>query len=108
MRSGKIVAAVAVLAALTLQPAVAAEQSKNVSVVKHIKYWGGSHLTFGDGYAYAGQWNGRGERPKVGGVRIMDITGTPKEVGFYKCPGDDIDVAFVEPGVIAVGHHAAA
>jgi hypothetical protein len=98
-----------VLLALTLQPAAAAavNKSKNVKVIEEIKYWGGSHLTFGGGYAYAGQWNGRGEKPEVGGVHIMDITGKPREVGFYKCPGDDVDVAFVKPGVIAVGHHAA-
>ena len=110
MRALRIVGAVALLVAAVM-PSVAeaaADQSDNVKVIKHIKYWGGSHLTFGNGYAYAGQWNGRGERPKVGGVRIIDITGTPKEVGFYHCPGDDVDVAYVEPGVVAVGHHAAA
>ena len=110
MRMIKIVGAVALLA-LALQPAAAtaaANKSDNVSVVAEVKYWGGSHLAFGDGLAYAGQWNGRGERPKVGGVRIMDITGKPREVGFFKCSGDDVDVAFVKPGVIAVGHHAAA
>ncbi len=107
MRFVRIAGAVTLLG-LMLQPAAnaAANKSKNVSVVAEVKYWGGSHLTFGDGYAYAGQWNGRGERPEVGGVHIIDITGKPREVGFYKCPGDDVDVAFVKPGVIAVGHHA--
>ncbi|MGH2756006.1 MAG: hypothetical protein ACRDLB_16450, partial [Actinomycetota bacterium] len=68
MRFIRIAGAVALLAAPTLQPTAvgaAANKSKNVSVVEEIKYWGGSHLTFGGDYAYAGQWNGRGERPKV-------------------------------------------
>jgi hypothetical protein len=109
MRSLRIAGAVALLAALALQPADAAEvnKSKNVSVVTHVPYWGGTHLAFGGGYAYGGQWNGRGERPKEGGVHIFDISGKPREVGFFKCPGDDVDVAFVRRGVIAVGHHAA-
>ena len=110
MRSLRIAGAIALLAAVALHPSASAAvtKSKNVTEIAHIKYWGGSHLTFGGDYAYAGNWNGRGERPKVGGVRIMDISGTPRQVGFFKCPGDDVDVAFVKPGVIAVGHHAAA
>jgi hypothetical protein len=109
MRFLRIAGAVALLAALTMQPGTAAgvDKSKNVSVVAHVPYWGGTHLTFGGGYAYGGQWNGRGERPKIGGVRIFDISGQPRQVGFFHCPGEDVDVAFVEPGVIAVGHHAA-
>ncbi|MGH2807536.1 MAG: LVIVD repeat-containing protein [Actinomycetota bacterium] len=108
MKLLRIVGAVALLGALTLQPASAqVNKSKNVTEIAKIKYWGGSHLTFGGGYAYAGNWDGRGERPKVGGVRIMDISGKPRQAGFFYCPGDDIDVAFVKPGVIAVGHHTA-
>ena len=109
MKTLRIGAAIA-LFVMAFQPAAnaAADMSTNVTVVDHFEYWGGSHLAFGDGYAYAGQWNGRGERPKVGGVHIFDISGKPRHAGFYKCPGDDVDVAFVESGVIAVGHHAAA
>jgi hypothetical protein len=109
MRSRAIVGAVALLTALTLQPANAdgVNKSKNVSVVTHVPYWGGSHLSFGEGYAYAGQWNGRGEKPKVGGVRIFDLSGKPRQVGFFECPGDDVDAQFVKPGLVAVGHHAA-
>jgi hypothetical protein len=29
-------------------------------------------------------------------------------VGFFHCPGNDMDVAFVRRGLIAVGHHVAA
>lgn len=109
MRFLRIAGAVALLAALAVQPSAtaAATKSKNVSVVAEIKYWGGSHLTFGGDYAYAAQWNGRGARPKVGGVHIIDISGKPREVGFFRCPGDDVDVAVVSSDVIAVGHHAA-
>ena len=111
MRFLRALGAVTLMAGLALQPATAiaaANKSDNVKVVKEIKYWGGSHLTFDGDYAYAAEWNGRGERPKEGGVHIIDISGTPKEVGFYKCSSDDTDVAVVEPGVLAVGHHAAA
>lgn len=109
MKFLRIAGAVALLAALVAQPSASAEvnKSKNVKEIAHVKYWGGSHLTFGGDYAYAGNWDGRGARPKVGGVRIMDISGKPRQVGFFKCPGDDVDVAVVKPGVIAVGHHNA-
>ena len=111
MRFLRIVGAVVLLAAVAVQPASASavvSKSENVKPISHIKYWGGSHLTFGGDYAYAAQWNGRGERPKVGGIHIIDISGQPREVGFFKCAGADTDVAFVEPGVVAVGHHDAA
>lgn len=109
MKTARIFGAVALLIGATLVPAEAQEvdKSKNVSLVAHVPYWGGTHLAFGGGYAYGGQWDGRGQRPKVGGVRIFDITGKPRQVGFFKCPGDDVDVAFVRSGLIAVGHHAA-
>lgn len=109
MRFLRIAGAIALLAALAPQPSAAApvNKSKNVSVVAHVPYWGGTHLAFGGNYAYGGQWDGRGQKPKVGGVHIFDLRGKPREVGFFSCPGNDVDVAFVKPGVIAVGHHAA-
>ena len=110
MRLLRLAGALALLTGLIAQPTAlaAANKSDNVKVIAEHKYWGGSHLAFGNGYAYAGNWDGRGERPKIGGVRIFDISGgTPRQVGFYHCPGDDVDVAYVEPGVIAVGHHKA-
>ena len=109
MKFVRIAGAVALLTAVTVPGASAAvNKSDNVSVVAQVEYWGGTHLAFGGNYAYGGVWNGRGERPEEGGVRIFDLRGTPREVGFFHCPGDDVDVAFVKPGVIAVGHHAAA
>lgn len=109
MKAPRIAAAVALLCALGVQPASAdqVDKSKNVSPISHVPYWGGTHLAFGAGLAYGGQWDGRGEKPDVGGVRIFDITGAPRQVGFFKCPGNDVDVAFVKPGLVAVGHHAA-
>jgi hypothetical protein len=109
MRFLRIAGAAALLAGLALQPAQAApvNKSKNVSVVTRVAYKGGSHLTFGAGYAYAGEWDGRGDRPNEGGVHIIDVTGKPREVGFFFCPGNDVDIAFVKPGLIAVGHHSA-
>lgn len=97
----------ALLVAALVHPATAgAIKSKNVKPVADVPYWGGSHLSFDGNYAYAGNWDGRGEKPKVGGVRIMDLRGTPRQVGFFKCPGDDVDAQPVKPGLVAVGHHA--
>jgi hypothetical protein len=105
----RIVGGVALLSVATLQPAAAqqVDKSKNVSPVAHVKYWGGTHLDFGGTFAFGGQWDGRGEREGVGGVRIHDLRGKPRQVGFFKCPGDDVDVKFVRPGLVAVGHHNA-
>ena len=110
MKLVKLLGAVALVAALVAPTGAnaAANMSKNVTVIEEIKYWGGSHLTFDGDYAYAAQWNGRGERPEVGGVHIIDISGHPKEVGFFKCSADDTDVAVVNSDVLAVGHHTAA
>lgn len=109
MRFLRIVGAIALLAGVSAEP-VAADQvdkSKNVRSVAHQPYWGGTHLDFGGTFAYGGQWDGRGQRESVGGVRIFDLRGKPRQAGFFKCPGDDVDVKFVKPGLIAVGHHAA-
>ncbi|MFN2388852.1 MAG: LVIVD repeat-containing protein [Actinomycetota bacterium] len=105
------VMAIALALAVFAPGSVSAEQSDNVSVVAREEYVGGGHLAFGGGFAYAGEINGttgRDQDPGKGGIHIMDITGgKPREAGFFKCPGDDLDVAFVKPGVIAVGHHDA-
>ena len=109
MRSLRIVAAIALLIGLTaLQPAAAeVNKSKNVTVIAHVKYEGGSHLTFGGRFAYAAEWDGRGDRLGKGGVHIIDIKGKPREVGYFHCPANDTDVAFIRKGLIAVGHHEA-
>lgn len=89
-----------------------AAQSKNVKRVARVAYKGGSHLVFGNGYAYGGELNGVSGRDEAGyedkgGIRIFDITGKIRQAGFFKCPGNDLDVAYIKPGVIAVGYHKA-
>jgi hypothetical protein len=112
MRCLRIVGAKVVLLSLTMPPAPAAKvnKSRNVKLVDRVRYKGGTHLAFGGGYAYGGEWNGtsgRDQNPGKGGIRIFDITGRPRQVGFFRCPGNDTDVAFVRRGLIAVGHHLA-
>ena len=90
-----------------------ATKSKNVHPIARVAYKGGSHLDFGGGFAYGGELNGESGRDepgfeKKGGIRIFDITGKPRQVGFFSCPGNDMDVAFIKRGLIAVGHHRAA
>lgn len=87
-------------------------KSENVVPLAHVEYKGGSHLTFGGGYAYGGEINGESGRDQAGfedkgGIRIFDITGTYRQAGFFHCPGNDLDVAFMKPGLIAVGYHKA-
>lgn len=109
VRFVRLAGTIVLLAAALVQPANAGavNKSKNVTSIARVPYWGGSHLSFGGNYAYAGNWDGRGAKPKVGGVRIMDLRGKPHQVGFFRCPGDDVDAQFVKPGLVAVGHHAA-
>ena len=94
-------------------PAVQAKKSKNVKPIARVSYKGGSHLVFGGGYAYGGEINGVSGRDQAGyenkgGIRIFDITGRPRQVGFFKCPGNDLDIAYIKPGLILVGYHKAA
>ena len=104
--------AAGLLAAL-LQPAGAAGKSKNVRPVARVAYKGGSHLAFGGGYAYGGEINGVSGRDQAGyedkgGIHVFDITGRIRETGFFHCPGNDLDVAYIRRGLIAVGYHKAA
>ena len=104
------------LAALSLglvSPAPAKEAEVKLRPIAREKYTGGSHLDFGNGYAYGGEINGVTGRDEEGyedkgGIHVFDITGKPRETGFFKCPGNDLDVAYVKPGVVAVGFHKAA
>lgn len=88
----------------------AEERTPNLTVEKRLPYAGGTELTSDGRYVYAGQFNGkfdRYSRPKQGGVRILDTQASPpKLVGTINCPGTDIDVAVVRPGVLAIAHHA--
>lgn len=115
MRTLKIAAAVTLLAGLALHPAAASagastaavEKSDNVKHLGRVPFWGGTHFAFDGNFAYAGQWNGRGARPEEGGVRIIGLKGKPRQLGFFACSGDDVDVEVVRKGLIAVGHHRA-
>ncbi len=94
-------------------PAPAKSVTPKLTPIARVAYKGGSHLTFGNGFAYGGELNGVSGRDEPGyedkgGVRIFDITGKPRQAGFFKCPGNDLDVAYVKPGLIAVGYHKAA
>lgn len=108
-----------VLAAACVMLATAGIQSSakpkgpHLKVISRVSYKGGSHLTFGGGYAYGGELNGVAGRDEEGyedkgGIHVFDITGKPRETGFFHCPGNDLDVAFVKKGLIAVGYHKAA
>jgi len=104
-------AAVAVgnIAAATASPDY---KSDNISQVAHIPYEGASHLTIGGGYAYGGELNGERTRDQAGfeekgGIRIFDITGKIRQVGFFPCPGNDLDIEHIKPGLITVGYHKA-
>lgn len=108
-----VAAACMVLAGSVAGVAAEANKTDNVKPVAHVAYKGGSHLAFGGGYAYGGELNGESGRDEAGfedkgGIRIFDITGKPRQVGFFQCPGNDLDVAFMKPGVVAVGYHKAA
>ena len=87
MRCLRIAGVIVVLLGLTMPPAPAAKvnKSRNVKVVDRVRYKGGTHLAFGGGYAYGGEWNGtpgRDQNPGKGGIRIIDITGRPRQVGW--------------------------
>ena len=109
MKARKIALAATLLTGVAgLQPATAeVNKSKNVKQVAHVKYEGGTHLTFEGRYAYAAEWDGRGARLGKGGIHVMDIKGTPREVGYFDCPASDTDVTVVRKGLLAVGHSTA-
>lgn len=106
------VAAATLLVGLVLQPVAGAsapqvDKTNNVKPLGRVPFWGGTHFAFDGNFAYAGQWDGRGEKPEEGGVHMIKLGKKPKRVGFFHCPGDDVDVEVVRKGLIAVGHHAA-
>ncbi len=96
-----------------LRPATAAEdRTPNLTVEVRLPYAGGTEITADGRYVYAGQWNGRtsrGERPRQGGVRILDTQASPpKVVGTIRCAGTDMDVAVPRAGLLAIAHHRSA
>lgn len=107
-----VAAALAVVVALAAAPAGAAKaEAKNLKQLDKVEFTGGTELAASGNYVYAGELNGqtnRNEDPEKGGLRIFDVSGgSPREVGFYECPGNDNDVEVVKPGLVAMGHHTA-
>ena len=98
-----------VLALLCLVSASPASATPNLSSALRVPYYGGTELAYDGRYVYAGQFNGRTDRdqlPRQGGVRIVDTSVTPpRHVGTIGCPGTDMDVAVVRPGLVALGYH---
>lgn len=93
-------------------PALGAEQeAKGLKLLDKIQFTGGTELAASGKFVYAGELNGetnRNEDSEKGGLHIIDVSGRiPREVGFYKCPGNDNDVEVVRPGLVAMGHHTA-
>lgn len=112
MKALRIATAMSLAAAVMLAATPAGAQkvdAKNLRLLDKIQFTGGTELAASGNYLYAGELNGqtsRNENPDKGGLHIFDVSGgTPKEVGFYKCPGNDNDVEVVKPGLVAMGHH---
>ncbi len=89
-----------------------APASENLKPVGQVKFPGGSELSAQGKYVYAGEMNGdaeppsRGNRPKDGGIHIIDVSKGMKEVGFLHCPGNDNDVEVVKPGLVVLSFHS--
>lgn len=97
--------ALALTAATALVPttATAREQvdATGLTAVARIPYQGGTDLDFLGKYVYAGQ------EGNEGGVRIIDVSGAKaRQVGFFRCPGNQNDVAVVRRGLIAIAYHS--
>ena len=116
MKPLRTLSAAVLLVAATLTPAFAGGQAKveakNLQLLDEVAFTGGTELAADGRYVYASELNGttnRNEDPEKGGIHILDVgRGAPREVGFFKCPGNDNDVEVVKPGLIAMGHHTAA
>ncbi len=104
--------AIAGLVASATAVQAAEDRTENIDPIARIAYKGGSHLAFGNGLAYGGEINGESGRDQAGfedkgGIRIFDISGKTRQLGFLPCPGNDMDVSYVKPGLIVVGFHKA-
>ena len=101
--------AVAITAILLVQPnSAVAERQPALRLVQRFPYKGGLEVATSGRFVYASQWDGhynRAEKPKWGGVRIYDVSGTKaRAVGMLQCPGYDNDVAALGSGLIALGY----
>lgn len=102
-----------VVAVAAAAPATAeVDRSDNVKLIGRFAYknngegsdrffQGGTDIDFSGKYIYAMQ------QGPDGGIHILKRTkGKPKKVTFFKCPGEQNDVATVKPGLIALGYHS--
>lgn len=111
MMKRTVAAAGALLLAGTLLPASASEvvEAKGLKLIDKVKFTGGTELAAQGKFVYAAELNGitkRNEDTEKGGIHIFDVSGrSPREVGFFSCPGNDNDVEVVKPGLIAFAHH---
>jgi hypothetical protein len=97
-----LVTSLAVVPASGAHPIVDAE---DIELVFNDPYVNGTDLAFDGQYVYAGQL-ATSQSPQ-GGVRIYDVADpdAPEQVAFIDCPGNQNDVAVVEPGIIALAYH---
>lgn len=107
-----LASALVLVVGLAAAPAGAQKaNAKNLRLLDDVEFTGGTELAADGDYLYAGELNGetsRNTHPEKGGLHIFDVSGTvPREVGFFKCPGNDNDVEVVKPGLVAMGHHTA-
>lgn len=114
MKVLRLVSLVALLLVAVVPQAIGASpqpEAKGLELLDKIAYKGGTELAASGKYVYAGVLDGitkRAEDSENGGVRIFDVSRTPREVGYFKCPGNDNDVEVVKPGLIVMGHHVSA
>ena len=77
------------------------ERSENVRELGSLSYKDATDIDFSGNLVYAAR---QGEK---GGVYIVDVSRTrPRELAFVPCPGTQNDVAFVRPGLIALGFYS--
>jgi hypothetical protein len=93
--------------ALVVPIGAAADQvvdAEDIDLVFNDPYINGTDLAFDGKYVYAGQL-ATSQNPQ-GGVRIYDVSDPdePEQVAFIDCPGNQNDVAVVEPGGQGMAH----
>jgi hypothetical protein len=78
----------------------AQEAAQKLDLVRTFRYPGGSDIDFDGPRVYASQLGSEGR------VHVIDTSGRkPTKMASVRCPGDQNDIAVVEPGLIAIGQH---
>lgn len=87
------------------------DKSDNVTLLKTYRYDGVAEgadrfFTSGTDIDFHGKWVYAMQQGEGGGVHVFDASKKiPRKVAFVPCPGEQNDVAVVEPGLIALGYH---